>query len=339
MKSWRTITAAVLVASAPATALFAGGKCVPNLNLTTVFPLVMCVERTSTSSNNVGNLYPWVVDNFFFANYRNQYLYPSSTLQAVSARAATIESIHSRAVSFTGAATDVYGSAATDNRIRIEQTSTAVLNKNFASNLSGGTSYMNWVGPKTISTVVGSAVHAGGGSALLSDFVSRGSSPATRNDIGVIDFRVVDPSKTNILLDQLMRLTAAGNSGYAVWDVTSGACSQPKRAYGSSSFFNVNMLTTAYGVDTFAFVWVFRGQALPPPSTMQQQVADIIRLLITPEGLRCAGLDLTPNGKVNDDPLNFPDGKDWDPSSPQVTNGGLISGEKAKDGKRDVGWQ
>ena len=314
MKSWRTITAAALVvASAPATAVFAGGKCEPSLNLVTVFPLVMCVEREDTTSNNVGNGFPWTNNTGAFANYRNQYLYPSTTLVAVAARALTIESIQSRSVSFTGASVNNYGNVATSNRITVGKTSVTSLSRTFAANITGTPGYLDFVGPKVVGSIVINK-------AILSDFVSRGPNPLTRNDLTTpIDFRIDDPSKTNILVDQLMRLSTTGNSGFGVWDVTTGACSAPTRAYGSASFANSNALTTAYGVDSMAFVWVFRGLALPPPSTVQQQIAEIIRLLITPTGLRCAGLDLTINGKLNDDPLNFPSGKDWDAISPQST--------------------
>jgi len=333
MKSWRTITAAALVAaSAPATAVFAGGKCEPSLNLVAVFPLVMCVERQDTTSNNVGNGFPWSNNTGSFANYRNQFLYPSTTLNAVAARALTIESIQSRQVSFTGSSTNVYGSTATDNAIKVSKTSVGTLSRTFAANITGTPDFLNYTGPKTVG-------HVTIGTAGLSDFVTRGSNPLTRNDLTKpIDFRIDDPAKTNILVDTLMRLSTTGNSGFGVWDITSGACNAPTRAYGSGSFVNSNALTTAYGVDTMAFVWVFRGLALPPPSTVQQQIAEIIRLLITPEGLRCAGLDLTINGKVNDDALNFPAGKDWDAISPQITNGGAITGEEGDNGARKHGW-
>jgi hypothetical protein len=334
MKSWRTITAAVLVASAPATAVFAGGKCEPSISLANVFPLVMCVEREDTTSANVGNSFPWDNSTFFFSNYRNQFLFPSSTLTAVAARAVTIESMHSRAVSFTGASVNVYDSTASDNYVKVGKAIAGTLSPTFAANpgVGGGIEYMNYVGPKTVTHVVL-------GKAQLSDFVSRGADPTTRNDLDkIIDFRVDDPTKTHILVDQLMRLSALGNSGNGVWDVTSGACSDPKRAYGSGVFANPNALTTALGVDDFTMVWVFRGKATAPPATVQQQIAEIIRLLITPEGLRCSGLDLTVDGRLADEPLNFPSGKDYDAISPQITNGGVVTGEEVDNKPRRTGW-
>jgi hypothetical protein len=331
MKSWRTITAAALVALAPASALLAGGKCEPTLNLTSVFPLVMCVERSNSTSQNVGNYFPWANDSFAFANYRNQWLYPSKTLSDVAAQAATIESIHSRSVSFTGGGAITYATAAADANIEVGRTPAGSLVRTFVANRGASPSeYLLWNGPKTIGTTVGPK------GAILSDFTSRSANPLTRNDLTVpIDLRTLDLSKTNILVDTLMR----GNKGgaFLIWDAVSGACSEPKRAYGSGSFVNPNALTTAYGIDLYTFIWVFRGLSLPPPSTVQQQIAEIIRLLITPEGLRCAGLDLTVDGKVNDDALNFPGGKDWDAISPQVSNGNPMTGEE--EGKaRNHGW-
>lgn len=324
MKSWRTITAAAVLASAPASVLLAGGKCEPSITLTPIFPLVMCAERQSSTSNNVGNLYPWVNSAFFFSTYRNQYLYPSSTLSDVTSRALTIESMHSRSVSFTGAQTVNFGVSNPNQWIKVGKTKVSNLVRTFSANSTGPSNeYLNYLGPKRVATAPGSTW--GGGNALLSDFVDNGP-VASRNDLipPGWDSRVDLPASTNIMVDTNMYASTSGSSGFAVWDLTSGACTAPKRAYGSGSFVNPNHLTTAYGVDTMAFVWVFRGLGTPPPATMQQQIMEITRLLLTPQGLRCSGLDLTINGKANDDPLGFPDGKDYDPISPQIGTPGTI---------------
>ena len=86
-------------------------------------------------------------------------------------------------------------------------------------------------------------------------------------------------------------------------------------------------------------MWVFGGLALPGPATVEQQIKEIIRLLLTPQGLRCSGLDLTPgNGFIEDDPIDFPNGKMWDPQQPQVTSGLPKTGDELKDGIRSAGF-
>src|SRR5947207_10796362 len=93
MTTTRRIAAAILVASAPA---------LPALAAQEVFPLVLCVERTNSTNTRFGSTFPWSNDSAHFASYRNQYLYPSTTLAALQPDVLTIESIHARASSFSG---------------------------------------------------------------------------------------------------------------------------------------------------------------------------------------------------------------------------------------------
>lgn len=345
MKSWRNIAAVAMLAMSPAAAVLAGGKCVPDLRPTCAFPLVMCVERDGTTNANLGNGFPWENNTTFFAAYRNQYLYPSKTLAATANVSNTIETMHSRAVSFSGASTNVYGSTLADNFIRVGKGNATLARQFNLNNLDSG-AYMNCVGPKTITHTNGvklSNLNGDAGSTGCPKGVGFGCGNTANELTTFIDCNSntkCTAGGDNILVDSLMRVGGAGNSGNGVWDVTEGACSDPRRAYGSGLFVNPNALTTAYGVDGAAFVWVFRGIALPPPSTVQQQIAEVIRLLITPQGLRCAGLDLTPDGRLRENPLNFPDGKDYDAISPQVTNDGIKTGEEAGDGSsRKQGWK
>lgn len=337
MKSWRTITAAAVVALGMTSSVFALGTCDPDLNLKLVCGLVLCTERQSSTSTGVGNLYPWVNSSFFFASYRNQYLYPSSAVSSVAAT--TIETIQSRSVSFTGGSVNNY----TNSWVKVSAPPSSTLLRTYSFNTPGPTHA--WFPSANKSTETAGTVRVGHTSGCnnpsptqLSDFQSE---PGATSDVRNALQTIVNVSATgpNLMMDNLSRL-GGGNSGFGVWDVTSGACSAPIRAYGSSTFFNVNTLTTAFGVDTFAFVWVFQGKALPPPATVQQQVSEIIRLLLTPESLRCSTLDLTDDGVLDDNPFQYPAGKDYDTISPRVTSGGTITGEEGgTKKKRAQGWQ
>lgn len=329
MKSWRSISAAAVVVFTAAPALVSAGACGPDLNLKKVCGLAMCAERQNTTSQNVGNGFPWENSTFFFSAFRNQFLYPSSTVAAVGVTATTIESMHARAVSFTGASTNVY---AAGSHLRVNQTPVGTLQRQFSLNPAGA-AHMTINGPHTIAHATG---YNSGIANHLSDCVScPGATLEARNAMSPI---INTSPAVNLLVDSLARV-GTGNSGNGIWDATSGACSAPTRAYGSGTFVNLNALTTAFGVDTFAFVWVFCGKALPPPSTVQQQISEIIRLLLTPESLRCSGIDLVDNAKLSDDAFLYPAGKDYDPISPRVTSGGTITGEEAGgNSKRTQGW-
>ena len=143
------------------------------------------------------------------------------------------------------------------------------------------------------------------------------------------------------VVDQILSV-GTGSSGAAVWDMTGYGtifCPEIKRAYGSGSFANSNHLTTALGVDQMGWPWVFKGLGPPPPATVEQQIKEIVRLLLTPEGLRCSGLDRHPgNGLIEDDPIVYPDGGYVDPISPQVTSYGELTGDEMIDDLRNSGW-
>lgn len=341
MKFWRILAAAAAVAMVLPTAAFAQGDdddaagplCARDTNLKTVFPLVMCAERMATTSNNVGNGFPWENSTFFFATYRNQFLFPSSTVNAERAIASTIESISSRAVSFSGAATNTYGGFGNGapSFIRVHTGASDSLVRTFSLNPGAQLAEITGtaVAPMTIGTYTGP-----GGKILSCCTTCPGATCDDKNAWVNIN---LDTYSGSILVDSL--LSVSGGSGNGIWDTTSGACSAPTRAYGSGSFVNPNWLTTSYGVDAFNFVWVFKGKAPPPPATVEQQIKEIIRLLLTPEGLRCSGLDLTPgNGKIEDDAFRFPAGKDIDPIQPAITTGGLVTGDELVDGKRSAGF-
>lgn len=330
MKSWRSISAAAVVVFTAAPALVSAGACAPDLNLKKVCGLAMCAERQNNTSANLGNGFPWENSTFFFSAFRNQFLYPSSTVATVGTTATTIESMHARAVSFTGASTNVY---AAGSHLRVNQTPVGTLQRQFSLNPAGA-AHFTVNGAYTIGHATG---YTSGIGNHLSDCVSGcgGTTLETRNAMSPI---INTSPAANLLVDALNRV-GTGNSGNGVWDVTSGACSGPSRAYGSGTFVNLNALTTAYGVDNMAFVWVFCGKALPPPSSVQQQISEIIRLLLTPESLRCSGIDLVNDQKLSDDAFLYPAGKDYDPISPRVTSGGIITGEEGGgNSKRNQGW-
>lgn len=308
MMSWQKFAAVALVALAPTPAVFALGDCVPTIAAKEIFPLVVCPARQNTTSTGVGVRFPWSNVGFFFANYRDQFLFPSSMWVLTAQRALTVESIVTRTTTFTGAWTGNYTSPLVQF-VKIKETKTTDLVKTFANNDTFGALHLDYPGNKIMKTNSGSNLGNGGGSTLSAEFTSRGPDPKTRNDLTtIIDFRPggQDPAKLNILVDHIMRISASGNSGFSVWDTTRGACDGGQTAYASASFVNSVPLTTAYGVDKLdTFVWVFRGLALPPPATVQQQIAEIVRLLLTPESLRCSWLDLTADGKLSDDAIAF----------------------------------
>lgn len=363
MKFWRISSRVALVAAFSAASAFAamaprnpaaagssssGNFCAAETRLQLKFPLVMCAERQASTSTGVGNQFPWEQSTFFFGSFRNQWLYPASTLNQLNANAQTIESIHSRAVSFASAATIHYGTGVglfvgQNSTVRTTNSISGSLATTFAANtgltevcpLMTGTT----AAPIRIGTIVGP-----NGRILSSCLSCPGdASPtsATSRDAWCApgDIRPSVRAFNDIMQDHTL-FVVAGGAGDTIWDVTSGGCSQPQRAFGSGNFANVNHLTTALGVDTFVKVWVFKGLAPPPPATVEQQIAEIIRLLLTPQGLRCSGLDMTPgNSLIEDNPVRFPAGKDIDPIMPQVSTGGTITGDELRDGLRQAGYQ
>lgn len=358
MKFWRTTAAFALVGAfsaasaiaslapkAPAaagTAVSSGSgstACAKSTEKTLVDGLTLCVEMINDTQGSFGNGFPWENSTFFFATYRNQYLYPSATLSDARNVTDTIESIGARSVSFGGASTNVFGSMpnGADSFIRVTDNVTNSLALNFAAN-TGPTTYCELLGTDASPIII--STRTGPKGSTVSQCGSCVGDEATWCSIGNL-FPTVG-AFDNLMVDHLAGV-GVGNSGGGVWDVTSDSfgsgCAEPSRAYGSGSFANANHLTTAYGVDKAAFVWVFIGTAPPPPATVEQQIKEIVRLLLTPEGLRCSGLDLNPgNKRIEDDPIAFPDGASVDPVQPQVTTGGLRTGDELVDGIRTCGF-
>lgn len=339
MKFWRIFAAAAVVGMLlPATVAVAddddddddmGGSitCEKETKKVLRLDLVMCTEMQDDTQQSFGNGFPWENSTFFFSSYRNQYLYPSSTVADTSALACTIESIQARSSSFGGSSTNVFTGA---GFVDVGDAIADSLVKTFALNTGTASSYGIISGDYTIDSTTGA------NGATLSTCTSCG----TDSWITTIDIENNTPS---ILVDH-NAVVGTGNSGAGVWDVTSGqfgqGCSGPERAYGSGSFANSQHTTTSLGIDDANFVWVFSGLAAAPPATVEQQIKEIIRLLLTPEGLRCSGLDLNGgNGKIQDDPITFPNGANWDPIQPQVTSGGSITGDELQDGLRNAGFR
>lgn len=340
--------ASALAAMAPrppaaAAAASSGGPtsnlCFQTANKKLVFPLVMCVERTGSTSTGVGNGFPWENSTGFFASFRNQYLFPSGAITKVRAVADTIESLHARSVSFSGSGNHIYNSAGKGSFVRITPGAGGTLVPTFALN-STPTIIQQLQAAPGGSFEIGMIGLPSGGAGFLSTCASCPGSPdpksASSRDrwANIGDLSLVTGS---ILVDSLANV--GGGAGSGVWDTGSGTACEARRAYGSGQFANPNHLTTALGVDTFDFVWVFQGLAPPPSASVEQQIAEIIRLLLTPEGLRCSGLDLVSgNGKMEDTAIAFPNGSTVDPVSPQVSTGGLITGEENEDGRRRAGF-
>lgn len=325
-------------AAAAASSSPTGGTCAKSIVKKLVFPLVMCVERQGSTSTGVGNGFPWENSTGFFASFRNQYLFPSTAINKVRGVADTIESMHSRSVSFSGSGNHIYNGAGKGSFVHITSGASNTLVPTFSLN-TGATPYQALDATTTTPFEIGMVALPSGSAGFLSTCLScLGSadpkSPASRDrwaNLG--DLSLITGS---VLLDH--RANVGGGSGNGIWDTGSGTACEARRAYGSGSFINTNHLTTAYGVDTFDTVWVFQGLAPPPSATVEQQIAEIVRLLLTPEGLRCSFLDLTINGKRNDDPIAFPGGSTVDSISPQVTSGGAILGDEIIEGAPSAGF-
>lgn len=321
-------------AAAAASSSPTGGTCAKSIVKKLVFPLVMCVERQGSTSTGVGNGFPWENSVGFFASFRNQYLFPSTAINKVRGVADTIESMHARSVSFSGSGNNIYNAAGKGSFVAITSGASNTLVPTFSLN-TGATAYKSLAAPFEIGMVALPSGSAGFLSTCVSCLGSADpKSPASRDrwanlgDLSLITGSVLLDHKANV----------GGGTGNGIWDTGSGTACEARRAYGSGSFINPNHLTTAFGVDTFDTVWVFQGLAPPPSATVEQQIAEIVRLLLTPEGLRCSFLDLTINGKRNDDPIAFPGGSTVDSISPQVTSGGFILGDETIEGKPSAGF-
>jgi hypothetical protein len=339
MKFWRTFAVLALV-TAFVTPASAKKICAKETNKSDVFPLVQCPGFQSATNTAVGNGFPWENSSFFFASFRNQYLFDSAALGAggAGATSCSIESVQSRSVSFIAGSTNVYGSFLNGSPSTITaEAGLGGLVPTFAFN-SGGAALCSLTGTDAAPIVIGSMVGPNG--STLSSCTS--CDPAVGDgwcNLGDIDALPAD----GIMFDHTLSV-GTGNSGAGVWDTNStafgGGCAPGGlRAFGSGTFANPNALTTALGVDNFDFVWVFAGKAPPPPATVAQQISEIVRLLLTPQGLRCSSLDLTPgNDKVDDNPVDFPNGRYVDTMSPQISSGGEVSGDELGDARRSGGY-
>lgn len=349
MKFWRTTAALALIGALGVASAYADNfKCAKDpQGCAPTFPLVIAKEYQNATSTIVGNGFPWENSSFFFSSFRNQYLYSSSDIKAVSAVTCSIESVSARSVSFTGASTNVYGSFPNGDPSTITVTDSVAssLVSTFALN-TGSTTMASLVGTSAAPIIIGT--YAGPNGKTLSSCDScPGATDLDRDmwfSLGDISGPVPD-----VLFDTTVQV-GTGNSGAGVWDTNSTAFGQGspdggERAFGSGSFANPNHLTTALGIDLYDFVWVFKGGAPPAPATVEQQLKEVVRLLLTPHGLRCSGLDMNPgNDKIEDDPVQYPGGKDVDPISPQIVGAGnaegaAVTGDELQDSLRDAGFR
>lgn len=310
--------AALMVAGA----VFGSGICEED---TTMSPRTLVAPVAFTDSTNlyVGNYFPWT-NQTFFSTFRNQYLYPSTQF---ASEGRTVQSISARSVTFMGSHRSTYETNGFSwNVLQILAKGTGgsygTFGLNFATNRTGTSNYVDFVNPS------------------LSVYQPLGPSYAptltiTSNGAGDIswglpDFQAIPWSGTssdpNLVLDQGMDLAASGQGSGTIWDM--GQAQGCWRAYGSASYYNHNNVTNAWGIDDAAFVWVYKGLSAPPPATLDAQIKEIVRLLLTPEALRCSDLDLDPNGSIKDEPVMFPAGKDVDPVSPQVKSGAALHMEE-----------
>ena len=90
MKFWRTIITLALVAMLPATAAMAAKICAVNEDLRVLDGFAMPAAMNTETSPNVGNGFPWENSTFFFATYRNQYLYTSAHMSEVASALSVI---------------------------------------------------------------------------------------------------------------------------------------------------------------------------------------------------------------------------------------------------------
>jgi len=357
MKFWRIFAAAVVVGlTIPTSVALAddddddddmgpgGINCAEETNKALRTDLTVCPGFMDYTNTFVGNGFPFENSSFFFSSFRNQYLYPSSIFVATSAYACTVESMSARSVSFVGGSTNVYASFTNGDPsfIELSGSNPGSLLPTFALN-SNSQNICTMTGTDATPLVIGNRTGIRGSvvSNCTSCILGDAECP-----LGNIEAPLDATWGDGPMWDMKISV-GTGNSGAGVWDTSDTTFGTPpceggtpQRAFGSSTFANPNHLTTALGVDGFDFVWVFQGLAPPPPATVEQQIKEIIRLLLTPEALRCSGLDLTPgNGKIEDDPIAFPNGANWDPVQPTVTTGQPKTGDELVDGLRSAGFR
>jgi hypothetical protein len=302
--------------------VFGSGICEEDTTL--VYKTLVAPAAYSDSTNTiVGNYFPWTTNTSYFSTFRNQFLYPATVFPS---EARTIESISARSVSFLGSQVGVYE----DNRPNGWQYLQIL-----AWDQGNGPS----VGPPLSLNFRQNRLN----SFCAVDFMDNWNSAFPpyylcfvptmrittngRSDIShacfawcpsfYIDWDADPANNYDFMLDSGMDLTPSGHSGNVAWDV--GQQQDAWRAYGSSSIYNTQWVTQAYGIDDMVFVWVFCGLSAPPPATLDANIKEIVRLLLTPEAMRCSDLDTNPNLIVKDEPIMFPHGKDIDPVSPQIT--------------------
>ncbi|MFC2172734.1 hypothetical protein ACFLU6_08890 [Acidobacteriota bacterium] len=287
--------------------------------------LVSPVAFTDSTNQGVANFFPWTINTSSFATFRNQYLYPAT---AFPSEARSVQSMASRAASFMGAQTAVYEK---QSPLRPWEYLQLIAYPVSGGGYPSGSFGLDFQANRT----------AGAGPQLFVDFLNFGglympsramyvpNATITTSGMSDISHNIPDflaiPWSGNpamnfdFLLDSGQDIAPSGSSGYLAWDMAQGqGC---WRAYGSSSGYNTQYVTRAYGIDDANFVWVFKGLAAPPAASMDGAIQEIVRLLLTPEALRCSNLDIQPDGAVQDFPIMFPGGKDIDPLSPQVTSG------------------
>jgi hypothetical protein len=347
MKFWRIFAAAAVVGMLlPGSVVFADDDdddddsegCAKETNKALVEGLTLCPAMASAFSQN-GNGFPWENSTGFFATFRNQYLYPSSIFDEASKTACTVESIQARQISFASTAS-VNNYTSFSNG----QPSTFVIGGAVAGNLSAtfalnpsGYEHCRLSGTNATPIVIDNTTGIRG--STLSNCTSCLDEDRWCQ-IGDISAGL-DPAFGPAVLWDGQQSVGTGNSGNSFWSFNQTcAGGTPQRAFGSGAFANPNHLTTALGVDSFDVMWVFEGLAPPPAATVEQQIKEIIRLLLTPEGLRCSALDLTPgNGKIEDNPITWPNGANWDPMSQQVSSGKPQTGDELADDLRNTGWK
>jgi hypothetical protein len=354
MKCWRIFAAAAVVGMLlPGSVALAddddddddsgGAGCSKDTNKALRKDLTTCINMLDATSSNVGNGFPWENDAGSFATYRNQFLYYSENISETSKIACTLESVAARDTSFTGNSTNIWGSFANGGKSSlVGGGAVGPLNRDFALN-SNGFEYCRLEGDDTNPINFGNTTGPRGSSRSTCNSCLSADKWCSFGDItGGLDTQF----GAGVLWD-FQHSINPGGSGAGVWDTsnsTGNSCDNsgksPERAYGSAAFANPQHMTTALAIDGFDFVWVFEGKAPPPAATVEQQIKEIIRLLLTPEGLRCSGLDLNAgNGKIEDDPISFPNGAQWDPIQPQVATGGKTTGDEAVDDLRSAGFR
>jgi hypothetical protein len=340
MKFWRTILATASIGLIVPALSFA--TCEKNTELKEVFPLVMCKEAQDATSTGVGNQFPWEASTTFFSSYRNQYLFPANTVAELDS--SEIQSMHSRAVSFTAGGTMNMRTDPLSGQVSFVEFTEAVagtLVNTFSLNTKPGGLINRW--DTTGNTIVTIGTWNGPNGSILSDCKSCPGADEIERGEAFLGVTLDTGAGDHIMIDNVT-FVGTGNSGDTIWDAGSGGNLCPGktfRAYGSGQFANPNHLTRALGVDGFDTVWVFKGLARPPAASIAQQMAEVIRLLLTPEGLRCSGLDLTPeNSRNDDDAVAFPGGKDLDPVQPQISAIGtsVVTGDEIPDAKRRAGF-